>query len=145
MPILLLLRVVLAGMMLAGINTALAAENSANSTTGAVPQNIPPPVSQKRTVAPLKLSDEDRAQIRQALGLEDTEVGFALKTAKGAKDFEPSVGAKLPPGLAMHPLPQPLLVQMPQLKPYTYVKLKQQVLIVNPMTRQIADMFSETS
>jgi len=145
MSILLLLRVVLAGMMLAGINTALAVENSANSTTGAVPQNIPPPVSQKRTVAPLKLSDEDRAKIRQALGSENTEVSFALKKAKGAKDFAPSIGAKLPPGVALHQLPQPLLAQMPQLKPYTYVKFKQQVLIVNPMTRQIADMFSENS
>jgi hypothetical protein len=144
MPILLLLRVVLAGMMFAGINTALAVDNGANSTTGAVPQNVPPPVSQKRTLAPLQLSDDDRAKIRQALSSENTEVSFALKNAKAAEKFAPSVGAKLPSGLGLHPLPQPLISQLPQLKPYTYVKFKQQVLIVNPMTREIVDLFSET-
>ena len=33
---------------------------------------------------------------------------------------------------------------MPALKRYTYLKLKGQVLIVNPMTGKIVDMFSET-
>jgi hypothetical protein len=56
MPILLLVRVLLAGMMVAGMgSTALAAEDS---TTGAVRQKIPPPVSQKPAIAPLQLSDE---------------------------------------------------------------------------------------
>jgi hypothetical protein len=30
------------------------------------------------------------------------------------------------------------------LKRYTYIKFKHQVLIVNPMTRKIVDMFSES-
>jgi hypothetical protein len=33
---------------------------------------------------------------------------------------------------------------MPALKRYTYLKFKGQVLIVNPMSGQIADMFPET-
>jgi hypothetical protein len=74
----------------------------------------------------------------------DTEVSFALKGAKGAEGFEPSVGAKVPSALKLHPLPRPLIYQVQPLKRYTYVKFKHQVLIVNPMTRQIVDMFSES-
>ena len=37
----------------------------------------------------------------------------------------------------------PLIYQMPELKRYTYLKFKRQVLIINPMTRTIVDMFPE--
>jgi hypothetical protein len=74
----------------------------------------------------------------------DTEVSFALKSAKGAQNFQPSVGAKVPGAVKLHPLPRPLVNQMQPLKRYTYVKFKQQVLLVNPMTRKIVDMFPES-
>jgi hypothetical protein len=32
---------------------------------------------------------------------------------------------------------------MPELKQYTYLKFKNQVLIINPMTRTIVEMFPE--
>jgi hypothetical protein len=46
--------------------------------------------------------------------------------------------------LKLHPLPQPLIYEMQPLKRYTYLKFKHQVLIVNPMTRKIVDMFPES-
>jgi hypothetical protein len=65
----------------------------------------------------------------------NTEVSFLLKTTKPAK---------IPSGLKAHALPPPLIYEMPVLKRYTYLKFKGQVLIVNPMSSQIADMFPET-
>src|SRR5262249_7170713 len=75
---------------------------------------------------------------------QDTEVSFALKPAKAAQNFEPSVGAKVPGGVKLHPLPRPLMNEMQPLRRYGYIKFKNQVLIVNPMTRTIVDMFPET-
>ncbi len=62
-------------------------------------------------------------------------MSFALKNAKGTQNFQPSLGAKLPKGLGLHPLPQPLVAK---------IKFKDQVLIVNPMTRLIVDMFPQS-
>ena len=73
-----------------------------------------------------------------------TEVSFALKNAKAAQSFQPSVGTKLPKGLSLHPLPQPLIADIKPLQPYAYVKFKDRVLIVNPMTRVIVDMFPQS-
>jgi hypothetical protein len=92
----------------------------------------------------LQLSDEQRAKIKRALSSEHTEVSFGLKSAKGAQNFEPSPGATIPKGLGLHPLPRPLVYDNPVLKRYTYLKFKHEVLIVNPMTRKIVDMFPET-
>jgi len=138
----LLHRAVLTAAVAAGIATPLTA--AAQSPPRAVEQTIPPPLSQNPAVPPLHLSDAQRAKVRQAVSAERTEVTFTLKKTKPAKDFEPAVGAAIPKGLAPHPLPQPLIYEMPALKRYTYLKLKQQVLIVNPMTRKIVDMFPET-
>jgi len=95
-------------------------------------------------VPPLALSQAQREKIGAAVRSEDTEVSFALKNAKGAQSFQPSVGAKLPKGLGLHPLPQPLVAEIKPLERYSYLKFKHQVLIVNPMTRDIVDMFPES-
>jgi hypothetical protein len=96
------------------------------------------------SIPPLQLSQAQRATIQQALSSEDTEVSFALKAAKSAQNFEPSLGAKIPNALKLHPLPRPLIYRIEPLKHYIYVKFKHQILIVNPMTRKIVDMFQES-
>jgi hypothetical protein len=101
-----------------------------------VPQIMPP--------GPLQLDNPQREQIRKAVLTEHTEVEFQLPETKPAKDFNPTVGAKLPSSLTPVGLPQPLLTQLPQLRNYDYLKVKNQVLIVNAMTHTIVDMFSET-
>jgi len=118
---------------------------AAGPNNGAVEQTIPPPVAQNPKPPPLELSDDQRAKIRQAVSGENTEVQFSLKSNKPAQAFEPSVGAKIPAGLQPHSLPPPLLVAMPALKRYAYLKFKQQVLIIDPMSRKIVDMFPEAS
>jgi hypothetical protein len=120
------------------------AEDRSPPKSGAMTQNTSPTAAQKPSLPPLALSQAQRESIRQAVSSEDAEVSFALKEAKGAESFEPSVGAKVPNALKLHPLPRPLIYQMQPLKRYTYIKFKHQVLIVNPMTREIVDMFPES-
>jgi hypothetical protein len=135
-------RTALAGMALACLGIAsTAAAQSANQ--GAVMQSVPPPVSQNPSVPPLHLSDAQHSKIQQALRSENTEVTFGLKTTKPTQSFNPTVGAKIPASLKPHSLPPPLIYEMPELRRYTYLKFKHQVLIINPMTRQIVDMFPE--
>jgi hypothetical protein len=118
---------------------------AAGPGSGAVEQTIPPPVSQDVKPPPLRLSDDQRAKIRQALKGENTEVQFSLKSNKPSQGFAPSVGATIPAGLHPHTLPPPLLAEMPALERYAYLKFKQQVLIVDPMSRKIVDMFPEAT
>ncbi len=132
----------LAGVILA-ISALAVPAGAAGPGSGAVEQTIPPPVAQNAKPPPLQLSDDQRAKIRQAVSGENTEVQFSLKSNKPSQGFAPSVGAKIPAGLHPHTLPPPLLAEMPVLKHYSYLKFKQQVLIVDPMSRKIVDMFPE--
>ena len=114
-----------------------------DAQSGAVIQTVPPPVSQKPSVPALQLSDEQRTKIREAVAAAHSDASFALKKAKPAQNFEPSIGATLPKGLTPHPLPRPLIYEIPLLKRYAYVKFKDEVLIVNPMTRKIVGDVSD--
>jgi hypothetical protein len=92
---------------------------------------------------PLHLSDAQRARIAGVLKGQDTEIDFKLKTYKSAKSFEPKIDEKLPKALKGQAFPRPLTTEMPPIRQYTYLKVKGQVLIVNPMTRKIVDVFPE--
>jgi hypothetical protein len=126
------------------VMTAAVARSGSNSHAGDVVQSVPPPVSQKPQLPPITLNDDQRTRIKQVLSAQNTGITFGLKTTKPAQGFDPQVGAKIPKVLKAHPLPPPLIYEMSALKRYTYLKLKGQVLIVNPMTGKIVDMFSET-
>jgi hypothetical protein len=136
-------RAAFAGMALACLGWAATAAAQTAANRGAVVQSVPPPVSQKVSPPPLHLSDAQRNQIQQALCGENTEVTFGTQTTRPTQSFNPTVGAKIPASLIPHTLPPPVISQMPELKQYTYLKFKHQVLIINPMTRAIADMFPE--
>jgi hypothetical protein len=84
-----------------------------------------------------------REQIRRTLLTKHTEVEFKLKTTKKAKDFNPQVGAQLPKGINPDGLPS-LTQQIPQLADYGYVKMKDQILLVNGLTGKIAEIITET-
>lgn len=132
--------------LLAGAVLALAVSlpaEAAGPGSGAVEQTIPPAVGQNQKPPPLQLTDDQRAKIRQAVRGENTEVQFSLKSNKPAESFQPKVGAKIPAGLKPHTLPPPVLSEMPVLKRYTYLKFKQQVLIIDPTSGKIVDMFPE--
>jgi hypothetical protein len=97
------------------------------------------PVPPQSPLPPLQLSDQQRAQVSKAVRIDHTEIAPTGKAA----EFEPSVGAQVPAGIELNPLPRPLVYDIPILKQYSYVKLKGRVLIVNALTRAIVDMFPE--
>lgn len=123
---------------------ATAISQAQPNAQGAVELSDGAKVPQNPSLSRLDLTNTQREQIRQAVVTEHNEVEFRLKTAKSAKDFTPAVGATLPKGVKAQSLPTTLLSRMPELREYMYVKMKDQVLIVNGLTNKIVDMFSET-
>jgi hypothetical protein len=101
-------------------------------------------VPQNPSFPKLDLTNQQREQIRKTVLTEHNEVEFRQIATKAAKDFTPAVGVTLPKGVKPHSLPTRVLSQIPQLRDYMYVKMKDQVLIVNGMTNRIVDMFPET-
>ncbi|HTK14509.1 MAG TPA: hypothetical protein VL402_11980 [Xanthobacteraceae bacterium] len=111
---------------------------TADSGSGASGETTAPDSRQ-----PLHLTDAQRQQVRAAVAGEDTEVTFQLKATKSLNDFMPNVGGQIPSQLPAHAMPPSLAQQLPILANYQYVKVKNQILIVNPMTKKIIDIFPE--
>jgi len=127
------------------LTTALpAAAGQAGGAQGAVELSNGTKVQQNPKLPKLNLTNAQREEIRKGVMTAHTDVQFHLKSTKKAKDFTPKVGEKLPKGVKGHSLPQPVLAKLPQLRDYKYVTMKDQVLIVNAMTKKIVDVFSET-
>ena len=84
---------------------------------------------------PLKLTDEQKVRVAQAINGQDT-------LAKLPAGFAPADGARAPSedAVAEYPLPRPLVYEVPVLKQYYYVQLADQVLIVDPMTKTVAEI-----
>jgi hypothetical protein len=97
-----------------------------HSPTGTVADPIKPK-------PPLTLTDAQRAKVVDAVSKEDT-------LEKLPEGFAPAVGAQVPDQakLATHPLPRPLVYELPQLKEYYYARLPDRVLIVDPMKKEVA-------
>ncbi|HEY7243426.1 MAG TPA: hypothetical protein VH678_06030 [Xanthobacteraceae bacterium] len=85
----------------------------------------------------LELSAAQRQQVVQAVDAKATD-------DKLPPDFQPSTDAQVPSQkkLPLHPLPRPLVYQIPALKQYYYAKLPKNVLIVDPMTRKVVDVIA---
>jgi hypothetical protein len=139
-------RILLKGAVLLMAATAptFGADNQAQRNQGAVELSDGTKVPQNPTLPKLNLTNEQREQIRKGVFGQNTEVEFRLKTTKAAKGFTPQVGVKLPKGVKGHSLPPSVLAKLPQLRDYKYVTMKDQVLIVNAMTKTIVDLFPET-
>jgi len=112
--------------------------------TGAAIPSLAVAASNTGTVAgvvqqkpPLALTEAQRQRVAQAVSKED-----ALE--KPPADFHPAIGAKVPTQkkLAAHPLPRPLVYEIPVLKQYYYARLPDQVLIIDPMTQKIVDIIA---
>jgi len=84
---------------------------------------------------PLRLTDEQKSRVAQAINGQDT-------LDKLPEGFTPAIGAKVPiqSKLPEHPLPRPLVYEIPALKNYYYVQLDDKVLIVDPMTKKVAEI-----
>ena len=97
------------------------------------------PVSQDVKLPPLELTNAQRELVRRELLLKHNEVESRL-----AKDFEPKVGESLPQALVPDGFPDSVIQQLPKLRNYAYLKMKDLVVVVDATTRKIVDVFSET-
>ena len=79
---------------------------------------------------PLKLSDQQRRKIQDALVT-------AHSAQKTPDKFEAKVGEKVPTKLKLDAMPAPLINQEPVLKQYDFVKLDNDLLVVDPMDSTI--------
>src|SRR5262245_36968350 len=79
---------------------------------------------------PLELSEQQRGKIQEALVA-------AHSAQKTPANFEPKVGAKVPTALKLDVMPAPLINQEPVLKQYGFVKLENDLLVVDPMNTTI--------
>jgi hypothetical protein len=127
--------------LMALAQAAPAAQNNPQTNAGGISLSKGGTVPPTANLTPLHLTDAQRTQVRQALAGHQTQVEFTSKKTKPAKDFTPAVGATLPTGVTAQPLPGAVTQKIPQLADYTYVKMKDQVLIVNGMTHKVVDVF----
>ena len=79
---------------------------------------------------PLQLSDEQRGKIQDALVT-------AHSAQKTPDKFEAKVGTKVPTALKLDAMPAPLINEEPVLKHYDFVKLDNDLLVVDPMDSMI--------
>ena len=79
---------------------------------------------------PLQLSDQQRRKIQDALVT-------AHSAQKTPDKFEAKVGEKVPTALKLDAMPAPLINQEPVLKQYDFVKLDNDLLVVDPMDSTI--------
>ncbi|WP_024515244.1 DUF1236 domain-containing protein [Bradyrhizobium sp. Tv2a-2] len=126
------------------ILTSSVTSSAQSNAQGAVELSNGTKVPQNSSLPTLNLTNMQRESIRKAVLTEHNEVEFRLKATKAAKDFNPVVGATIPKGVKAQSLPTAVLSQLPELRDYMYVKMKDQVLIVNGMTNKIVDIFPDT-
>jgi hypothetical protein len=136
-----ILKVLVGGTLL--LNACAAASAEEKPDGGTVVQGSDN-ISQNPSLPKLNLDTTQREQVCQALLTKHTEVEFRLKATKSAKDFTPTIGAKLPKGVAPDGLPSELIQRIPQLADYGYAKMKDQILIVNELDGKIAEIIPET-
>jgi len=79
---------------------------------------------------PLQLSDEQRRKIQDALVT-------AHSAQKTPDNFEAKIGTKVPTKLKLDAMPAPLINEEPILKQYDFVKLENELLVVDPMDSSI--------
>jgi hypothetical protein len=98
----------------------------------ATAQNTNPPIQPNELTAtakqkpPLELSDQQRSKIQDALVT-------AHSAQKTPDKFEAKVGEKIPTALKLDAMPAPLINEEPVLKQYDFVKLDNDLLVVDPM------------
>ena len=58
-------------------------------------------------------------------------------------DVEIRAGAAVPPTIVLSPLPESLYVQVPELTPYKYFYVNNQLVLVDPRTSQVIDIIDQ--
>ena len=112
--------------LLCGSATLVLLAVSATAQTDKPPIQPGELTTNAQSKSPLHLSDEQRRKIQEALV-------SAHSAQKTPDKFEAKVGEKVPTKLKLDPMPAPLTNEEPVLKQYDFVKLDNDLLVVDPM------------
>jgi hypothetical protein len=58
-------------------------------------------------------------------------------------DFRAAVGATVPASIDLQPLPKTIVELIPQMKEYQYAMVANQVLLVNPKSKQVVEVIND--
>jgi hypothetical protein len=78
------------------------------------------------------LSHEERSAIYQA-----------LKGQPSGRGLNAEIGTKLPMGIELRPVPDELIVRVPQTRGHDYTVAGNTVILVSPLTRAVVGLFSD--
>lgn len=122
-------------------NTVVSGEPPPSGPIGAIGQTIPAKFSKRNDILdrtpimafPLKLSDEERRQIFQAVMADKAAPAADADALMPASELSTEQALQ-----GMHPLPESLR-GIAQVQRFKYVKAKDKVLLVEPSTRTVVD------
>ena len=80
-----------------------------------------------------QLSAAQRSSIYVAVSQEKSKVRVPIA-------FDPTVGTKVPPSIALYALPVNTLIEIPSIRAYQYTIVHDQIVLVDPTTLQIVDV-----
>jgi hypothetical protein len=111
---------------------ALAISSVTTTQTSAQGSVTPPGV----TVDAPQLTPSQRSAIYSAVAKENSK-------ATPPVAFNPVVGAKVPPSIALSALPDSALAEIPAIRSYQYTVVKNDVVLVDPTTLQVIDIIRQ--
>jgi hypothetical protein len=100
------------------------------------PSAAPPPALTPNNVqpgAPLLLTPEQKSTIFAAIQQDNKKI-------TPPKDFEPTVGAEVPPSIELYSLPDGVMATTPAARTIKYTKLREHVVLVDPTNMRVAEV-----
>ena len=89
----------------------------------------------EKRIEPLRLTPQQRTVIYRTVTRERRVIP--------PSDVEIRAGAAVPPTVVLSPLPESLYVQVPELTPYKYFYVNNQLVLVDPRTSQVIDIIDQ--
>jgi uncharacterized protein DUF1236 len=90
------------------------------------------PASAPQAQSP-SLTAAQKAAIFSSVTLDKSKV-------KSAENFRVAVGARVPPAIELHPLPEGALAEAPAARPFRYTMVANQVVLVDPASMRVVEV-----
>ena len=119
----------------------LAGTGAAYAQTTVITQAPPPdaavtvPQATVVTPAPLQLTPEQRHIVYRGVAR------ASVPPAPGSVEYR--VGVRVPGGVRLYPMPQPVAVEVPAVQPYKYMEVNGEVVLVDPATSEVVAELSD--
>ncbi len=94
------------------------------------------PAANSIPTADLKLSADQKHTIYQSINNQKQKETAPL-------DFRAAVGAVVPSSVELQPLPKTIVDLMPQIKDYQFAMVANQVLLVEPKSKQVVEIIND--